>query len=493
MAKAEDLASGTFYLTVMQVSQYAVAFIFYIAVARVLSPSEVGSFSLLLMILAVFNTLTLLALNNAVMKYVSENMGAGDGECAASVSHKALKLILGASLPALAVGFASSPMLSAYTETGVLEVSSILISAFILNLTSYYGAVMYGLSMFRQVSAQNVLYTFSSRFAGLFLAFVGLKVLGLSLGFLAGSVMTLLYSAAVLRGKMSRSKRHFSSAKLLRFSLPVYGANVIGLMQSWLDVAVLSGIAGLGAAGTYYIAVSSVAPLSILWAPLSSALLPTLSWINGSGRRGEIAELHRRALRIATAIILPLSVALASVSHTALTVVYGGKFAEASLPFTILASSAILTAYTSILSAELQSVGKTKPIFLAGLTSTAAYALMLSATASWLGQVGAALSRALLAAVGFFTLCARAQADVRGFGNLRRSLAVAAAVAAALTPIELFLEIAAYVKALAEAATLLIVAFACFKLIKPLESEEIKIVKSIVPWKHRPPNSSVQR
>jgi O-antigen/teichoic acid export membrane protein len=424
MSKAEDLASGTFYLTVMQVSQYAVAFIFYIVVARVLSPVEVGSFSLLIMVLAVFNTLTLLALNNALIKYVSENMGAGDGECAASVSHKALKIILGVSLPALAVGFASSPMLSAYTGTGVLEVLIILISAFILNLTSYYGAVMYGLSMFRQVSAQNVLYTFSSRFAGLLLAFVGLKVLGLSLGFLAGSAMTLLYSIAVLKGRMRRSK-NFPSAKLLRFSLPVYGANVIGLMQSWLDVAVLSGMAGLGAAGTYYIAVSSVAPLSILWAPLSSALLPTLSWINGSGRKEEIAELHRRSIRIATAIILPLSVALASVSHTALSIVYGGKYAEAGLPFTILALSTILTAYTSILSAELQSVGKTKPIFLAGLTSTAAYALMLAATASWLGQVGAALSRALLAAVGFFTLYR--EADVRGFGNLRRSLAVAAA------------------------------------------------------------------
>jgi len=289
---------------------------------------------------------------------------------------------------------------------------------------------------------------------------------------------------------MRRSNKNFPSAKLLRFSLPVYGANVIGLMQSWLDVAVLSGMAGLGAAGTYYIAVSSVAPLSILWAPLSSALLPTLSWINGSGRKEEIAELHRRSIRIATAIILPLSVVLASVSHTALSIVYGGKYAEASLPFTILALSTILTAYTSILSAELQSVGKTKPIFLAGLTSTAAYALMLAATASWLGQVGAALSRALLAAVGFFTLYR--EADVRGFGNLRRSLAVAAAVAAALTPIELFLETAAYIKALAEAATLLIVAFACFKLIKPLESEEIKLVKSIVPWKPKPLNSSVQ-
>jgi hypothetical protein len=42
----------------MNATQYATAFIFYIVVARILSPSEVGPFSLLLMIMAVFNTLT---------------------------------------------------------------------------------------------------------------------------------------------------------------------------------------------------------------------------------------------------------------------------------------------------------------------------------------------------------------------------------------------------------------------------------------------------
>jgi O-antigen/teichoic acid export membrane protein len=86
------------------------------------------------MILAVFNTLTLLALNNAVIKYVSESMGAGDRERAASASQKALKLIISVSLPALAFGLAFSPILSAYTGTGILEVSIILITAFTLIL-----------------------------------------------------------------------------------------------------------------------------------------------------------------------------------------------------------------------------------------------------------------------------------------------------------------------------------------------------------------------
>jgi O-antigen/teichoic acid export membrane protein len=84
----------------MNAIQYATAFIFYVVVARVLSPSEVGSFSLLLMVMAVFNTLTLLALNNAVIKYVSESLGRGDEEKAWACSRKALKLMLSVAVPA---------------------------------------------------------------------------------------------------------------------------------------------------------------------------------------------------------------------------------------------------------------------------------------------------------------------------------------------------------------------------------------------------------
>jgi PST family polysaccharide transporter len=483
MNRAEDLASGTFYLTIMQASQYIVAFVFYVIVARLLSPGEVGSLSLLLMILAVFNTLTLLALNNAVIKYVSESMGAGDRGRAASASRKALKLIIGASLPALAFGLAFSPILSARTGTGILEVSVILVTAFTLNLTSYYGAVMYGLSMFRLVSAQNVLYVTSSRLLGVLLALLGLRVLGLSLGFLAGSIITLLYSAAVLRGRMSCSEGDFPSAELLRFSLPVYGANVIGLTQSWLDVAVLSGIAGLSVAGTYYIAVSSVAPLSILWIPLSSALFPTFSWINGSGNRDEILEMHRRVLRIATAIILPLSIALASVSQTALSIVYGSAYAEASLPFTILASLSILNAYSSIYSVELQSIGRTKPIFVAGAASTAAYMLLLSTTTGLLGRVGAALARAAMIAIGFSIL--HREMGVKAPENLARSMIVAIVVASALAPMELLLKADLYLKASIEALAFTAALLIAFKLVKPLDSNEVGLVKSIMPWRTR--------
>jgi O-antigen/teichoic acid export membrane protein len=245
----------------MQASHYAISFLFYVGVARILSPSEVGSFSLLLMALGVFNTITLLALNSAVIRFVSEGLGRGDAEYAYSSSAAAFRVVLGVSLPALLSGFALSPMLSSYLKVGVLDLVFILSTAFILNLTSLYGAVMFGHSMFREVSLQNILFVFSSRILGLALAYLGLRVLGLSLGFLAGSLVTLLYSIILLRGKVKYLNTGFPVRRLFGFSLPLYGSNILGLVQGWLDIAILSVLAGLSGAGTYFIAVSSIAPL----------------------------------------------------------------------------------------------------------------------------------------------------------------------------------------------------------------------------------------
>jgi len=480
MIQARALTSGTFYLTLMQASQYITLFIFYIMVARFLSPGEVGSFSLLLMILAVFNTLTLLALNNAVIKYVSEGLGSGDEDYALSSSWKAFKIILATSIPALTLGFLISPVISTYVGTGVLEVLSILTSAFILNLTSYYGALMYGYSMFREVSLQNIIYTFSCRFIGLTLALTELRILGLSLGFLIGSTITLIYSIWVLRWRIKYLSRVFPSLTLLKFSMPIYGANIIGLIQSWLDVAILSSITDLNTTGTYYIAVASITPLSILWQPLSSALFPTLSWINGSGRRDEVLELSMKALRIVTAIVLPLSLGLASIPKTALSIVYGEKYAGASIPFTILSSTTILAAYTSIYNVKLQSVGKTKPILTAGIASTATYITLLSSTII-LKQIGAAIARAIMTAIGFIIL--HREAEVKIPGNLKRSIVVALIIVSTLTPIELLLKSELYTKALVEAAVLIASLSITFKLLKPLSSQEIEVIKSIIPWK----------
>ncbi|MGB9672458.1 MAG: hypothetical protein ACPLZY_04865, partial [Candidatus Norongarragalinales archaeon] len=71
---------------------------------------------------------------------------------------------------------ALSPTIASYVGTGVLDVVCILASAFMLNLTSYYGALMFGFNMFKEVSLQNIIYVFSSRILGVSMLVVGVLI-----------------------------------------------------------------------------------------------------------------------------------------------------------------------------------------------------------------------------------------------------------------------------------------------------------------------------
>jgi hypothetical protein len=109
--------------------------------------------------------------------------------------------------------------------------------------------------------------------------------------------------------------------------------------------------------------------------------------------------------------------------------------------------------------------------------------LLLSTTTGLLGRVGAALARAAMIAIGFSIL--HREMGVKAPENLMRSIIVAIVVASALEPMELLLKADLYLKASIEALAFTAVLLMAFKLVKPLDSDEVELVKSIMPWRTR--------
>jgi hypothetical protein len=124
-------------------------------------------------------------------------------------------------------------------------------------------------------------------------------------------------------------------------------------------------------------------------------------------------------------------------------------------------------------------LGRTRPIFLAGAASTTAYVVLLATITKPLGQVGAALARAAMIAVGFSILYREVGAKLPS--NLDKSLLVAMALASTLAPIELFVRTSIYLKAFVEASVFVVVALLAFKLVKPLDDHEIGLLKAMIP------------
>ncbi|HML03999.1 MAG TPA: oligosaccharide flippase family protein [Candidatus Bathyarchaeia archaeon] len=405
---AERVARGSVYLLIMNVVNYVVFFLFYGVLARVVSTADVGFLSFMMLSMTAFNTLTLLALNSAVVKYVAEFAGSGKDGLASLVAGKAFRGIVLASVPAVLVAFLVVSVGNVFRldAAQAYAVMGMVCTGFVVNLTSYYGGVMYGFGMYLAVTVQNVVFTVLSRFLGLLLAWRGYGLAGISAGFLVGALVCLCYSVIVLRGRLVKPEGDFSYGQLFSYSWPLYLSGLIGLWSGWISLLVLQLVVGsLSLTGVYYLVTSGAGFLGISWSSVGSALFPAMSARLGDGDSSGLSGFRdwlEGSLRVITTLVLPTSVALACVAPTALTIVYGTSYVMGSVPFAIVISVAIFSAYSSIYSTVLTSAGRTIQVAYIGILSTLAGTILAPMLTKWFSITGAILSTVAITFGGFF-------------------------------------------------------------------------------------------
>ncbi len=88
-----DVPRGTAYFTAQQIIVYATSFLYYI-LFRILNLAHIGQISLLTATIAVFTTLTQLALPLAATPFISSSIGSQDPQAAGAVTKTCLRLTL---------------------------------------------------------------------------------------------------------------------------------------------------------------------------------------------------------------------------------------------------------------------------------------------------------------------------------------------------------------------------------------------------------------
>lgn len=491
--EASRVATGTVHITAMTVISYLASFFFYIGIARILTPDDVGLVSLMLSMVAILNTVTLLAMNSAVIKFLSEFLAKGDIASSSAVSRKVFRLVTVISVLAFfALGLLSSLIL-AWTFQGQIAMHVFLLFlgvSLILNYTTYYGAVMAGLAMFGAVALQNIIFSAASRLSSLALAFLGLGMNGVTIGYFLAASACLIYSVLAVRGRLqhSKSESSFPLKEILSFSLPVYAFNIITLAQGWMDtILVYSLTSALAVTGTYYIVVASSGILSILWSPLVFTLLPTLSSRYGSNGMESIEHALARTIRLIVLPVLLVGAGLAAVSPTALTILYGQKYADGALPFAILALLSVFSAFSNLLVTVLQAIKRTGKIAVAGAVSVVANVTVLILLVGPLGILGAALGRAAMTIAMSAATYLALRSSVRvPWNNMSTIKGIFAAL---IVGAPLFLLDSAMRNvglpllevAILDVMLFFIVALSCLRLLKLFDQEDIELLKSILP------------
>lgn len=397
-AEVYNVPRGTAYLTSQQVLLYIIYLVFYVLLARVLSQTEIGEVAVLALVQALLTGLISGSLPLAATRFISRSIVAGDAQAAGGVARVTLRLSLALAVPVVALAILFSPYLATFLR-GATDPANLLlvtfIASFFLDLMLLYTAFFIGVGRYAQTLYQNALFVPLSRGLGLVLAYYGLRVFGIVSGWAIGGIATVFLSIYLWHGQLPKGE-NFPVRPILAFTLPVFASSLITLGQQWGDMGIIYLLLGPTILGPYYIVVSSVNFLSVLWMPVNQAIYPALSAAHSTGDPREVSERLTTAFRLINLTVLPISAALAAITPTALDIVYTGSYVGEALTLSILSLSSIFVAQGVLLVTTLQAVGHTRRYLAVTLVSTIVFIGFVGLAALPIGTLAGAIGRGVL-------------------------------------------------------------------------------------------------
>ena len=487
---------GTIYIGMQGAVTYLVQFLGYVVLTRILSPFEIGKLPLLNATMGVFGTITVLSLQTATTKFVSEYGGTGRMDKASGAAWTAIRVVAAISLPAFILLAFLSPEVSelvfgSSADAGLI--TFVLFASLISNFGALLVSMLWGLNLFGKMVACNLTAMVVGRTVGVLLAWAGLRLQGFIIGWVIGATASLALSTVFARPYLQARSEHVSARLMLAYSYPILFTVLIGLVQSWADVTVLYALtSSLVSTGVYYMGLAGAGVLSVFATALTSSIFPTLSAMYGRGETGPFKETLRVSQRILNVSVLPVGFALAAVSGTAVTVAYGRAYLGASIPFAVIVASYIVPAYLALMAVTLQATANTRPLIriwgLAALTEvvlTAALVLPLNLVGSALARVSMSLMGVLVA----FPFVKGEWWPAIDRSSLGKSLAISAVAGLILFAFDSFavnaLQATPLTRILLEGGLFIVVYAGGLIGLKPLTPQDIDLLRSAFPSRFR--------
>lgn len=483
---------GSFYLVLQGAVQYAAYFLAYVVLTRILNPSEIGELPLLAATYSVFSTVTLFSIGTATTKYVAQYAGSGNRNKVAGVASTAVRIVAALSVPSFLIVTLVSRQVSELifgTALNPAVLVLVIFAAVILNFGTILLAVLWGLNLFGQMVTANIVGVITSRVLGVLLATSPLRLEGYFIGWIIGNISTILIAVLYARPHLSKTKEKMPVMAMLVYSYPILFSSLVGLVQQWADVTILYGLTGsLVYTGVYYLGLAGSNILSPIAIALTSAVFPTLSSKHGRAEPESFRSTLLVAERAMNVLVIPASFGLAAIAPTAVSVAYGRNYLAATIPFAILVASTILVAYQSLMATVLQSIARTQPLLQIASVAAVTEVILTAALVGPLNVTGSAIARLGMVLVSLLVT----DWYVRGEWwsspdkqQLLKCLALSGVIAAALFVFSSYflskLAINPPGKLLLDAGVFAIVYIGGLVILKPLDQEDIDLLKSAIP------------
>ena len=405
--RARHIATGIRSLTVQNLVNSVLGFVFLTMLLRLLSPSDYGLYSAALLVTTIGSSVAVFGLQFAATRFVAF-MAHDEGE-SRIVSRSIVVLSLVFTSVATVVYVLLSPALSLYFTKSTNDGWIFAASGgwlFAITMSGIFQGLVQGMRKYQTLA--RILVSAN-------LATVGLTVLGL-LEFhsvIVPIVAWVVYGAVIIFWSLAITRRPLLVAntasangrtvkRVLRYSLPLGVAGIVTVATGAADPMVVGGFLSQAQLGAYYAAIAISGGLGVmLFTPLNTAFFPETS--SNANDPSTLSTGLRLAFRYTSLALIPVSFALVGLSKQMIRLFAGGisTYLLANPSLQMMSAFFLFVAMQGILTSLLLSTGKTAQVMMIGIVTVVLDLALSVALVPSFGLLGAATSRTLVDVAGF--------------------------------------------------------------------------------------------
>ncbi len=225
------------------------------------------------------------------------------------------------------------------------------------------------------------------------LAIAGAGPLALAWSFVGGQMLTTIILLARAPAWYWPGWNRHEAKRVLRFTTPLVGANLLGWVTQNADYVVVGKLMGSVSLGLYLLAFNmSGWPQNVLGSVIRSVSLPAFARLHEGG--AEMEKALCGALKLVVRVMFPVCLFMGALAHPLVLFVYGERWAPAYAALVGLSINAATRVLLELLTDYLTAMGRTRAILVAQIIWLPALVVTLLLLVHWFGIAGAGAAQA---------------------------------------------------------------------------------------------------
>jgi len=382
-------ARGALYLYLNFIAGTVVGYLYWVIVSKMVTPEAVGLASTTVSIATLVSNLSILGVPIGVQRFIGKAFSNNDASSFKSYFMGAMTFLIFSSGTAalILVGLSGFVSLSIGIPISFIAIAAIM--AFTSGL-----ATLFGIAFISSIRTDISLYTgviaSAARLAlGVLLISVGLDALGVAVGYLISSIVSLVFLGILgvrLLGLHAPRLTFLHTKEIVQSGFANWVPTVIATIGAQLSVIVVYGFHGSFEAGLYYISFAMASVISAVSASVTGLSFPILSGMTDGRKRA-----CWRAIKISLVIVVPLTVSLAAYPEVALGF-FSPDYVIASNILLVLLFATVPQGLIDGVNSLAYAYGKYRLVLVMGLAISVPRTVMYMILTPSMGGLGAALS-----------------------------------------------------------------------------------------------------